>query len=103
MSRRTRARIIAPRGRTWGPVEDTPSVPPVPPPTPGALPLCCNLADTPIGPGYRLSHCQRCQRAVAVNVRVADSMQDAGLILELLCLGCWSVTDQAALRCYRGK
>ena len=100
MSRRTRARIIAPRGRTWGPIEDTP---PIPPSAPGALPLCCNLADTPIGAGYRLGHCRRCGRAVAVPSRVADGMQDTGLDVVLLCLGCWSVTDQAALRCYRGK
>jgi hypothetical protein len=100
MSRRMRARFTAPRGRTWGCAEEEP--PPASPAS-GALPLCCNLADTPIGPGYRLGDCQRCGRAVAVNSRVADGIQDAGLLVAVVCLGCWGLTDQIVLRAYRGK
>ncbi len=105
MSNRTRARLIAPLSRDPWPGDDPPSLPPTAPPADGALPLCCGLLDPGRNPGagYRRASCQRCQCAVAVNARVADGMLDAGLEVELLCLGCWSVSDQAVVRAYRGK
>ena len=69
------------------------------------LPVICGLLDEAArpGPGFRQAVCSRCTRQVSVNTRVAQSLSEADLVHELVCLLCWSDRDQGILRWYRDE
>ncbi len=67
------------------------------------LPVCCYLLDIGRAPseGYHSATCSRCERLVSVNTRVETALLEAGHVRTLVCVSCWSGTDQDIVQSYR--
>ena len=65
--------------------------------------MCCALlaVGRQPGPSHHRATCSRCCRDVSVNTRVNTRALDAGIEVLLVCVDCWTGTDQAIVLSYR--